>query len=103
MSKQRKTHHSAAMLELWRPPHDAGEPIGCLASTYTFAPELFDEQCLARFLKIESEPNREDLAFLLERESRLGSIYAGGSGGLYGSRSRAFAALVCASGPDSEG
>ena len=65
------------MLELWRPPHDAGEPIGCLASTYTFAPELFDEQCLARFLKIESEPNREDLAFLLERESRLGSIYAG--------------------------
>ena len=77
MSKQRKTNHSAAMLELWRPPHDAGEPIGCLASTYTFAPELFDEQCLARFLKIESEPNREDLAFLLERESRLGSIYAG--------------------------
>ena len=65
------------MLELWRPPHDSGEPIGCLASTYTFAPELFDEQCLARFLEIESEPNREDLAFLLERESRLGSIYAG--------------------------
>ena len=77
MSKRQKTHHSAAMLELWRPPHDSGEPIGCLASTYTFAPELFDEQCLARFLEIESEPNREDLAFLLERESRLGSIYAG--------------------------
>jgi len=37
----------------------------------------FDEQCLARFLEIESEPDREDLAFLLERESRLGGAYAG--------------------------
>jgi hypothetical protein len=48
-----------------------------LATTYTFAPALFDEQCLARFLEIESEPDREDLAFLLERESRLGGVYAG--------------------------
>ena len=65
------------MLDLWRPPQGAGDPLGCLATTYTFAPGLFDEQCLARFLEIESEPNREDLAFLLERESRLGSVYAG--------------------------
>lgn len=65
------------MLELWRPPQGAGDPIGCLATTYTFAPGLFDEQCLGRFLEIESEPNREDLAFLLEREFRLGSVYAG--------------------------
>ena len=27
------------MLDLWRPPQDAGEPIGCLATTYTFDPE----------------------------------------------------------------
>jgi hypothetical protein len=69
--------HRNAMLDLWRPPKAAGDPVGCLATTYTFAPGLFDEQCLARFLEIESEPNREDLAFLLERESRLGPIYAG--------------------------
>ena len=77
MSARRKTSSSGAILELWRPPQGAGDPIGCLASTYTFAPALFDEQCLARFLEIESEPNREDLAFLLERESRLGGVYAG--------------------------
>ncbi|RQV93527.1 hypothetical protein EH220_08120 [bacterium] len=65
------------MLDLWRPPQGAGDPIGCLATTYTFEPGMFDEQCLARFLEIESEPDREDLAFLLERESRLGSVYAG--------------------------
>jgi hypothetical protein len=77
MRKSRRTSSSGAILDLWRPPQGAGDPIGCLATTYTFAPGLFDEQCLARFLEIESEPNREDLAFLLERESRLGSIYAG--------------------------
>jgi hypothetical protein len=77
MSKRAKQSSGGTMLDLWRPPHGAGDPVGCLATTYTFAPGLFDEQCLARFLEIESEPNREDLAFLLERESRLGSVYAG--------------------------
>src|ERR1700677_1862093 len=77
MSKRTNSTRSGIMLDLWRPPKDAGDPIGCLATTYTFAPGLFDEQCLARFLEIESEPNREDLAFLLERESRLGGVYAG--------------------------
>ena len=61
------------MLELWRPPENAGEPIGCLATTYTFHPELFDEHCLGRFLEIESEPNREELGVRKRaREYRLG-------------------------------
>ncbi|MBI1854198.1 MAG: phospholipase D family protein, partial [Planctomycetes bacterium] len=77
MSARAKGSDRGAMLDLWRPPQNAGDPIGCLATTYTFAPGLFDEQCLARFLDIESEPDREDFAFLLERESRLGSVYAG--------------------------
>jgi hypothetical protein len=77
MSKRKRVSNSGAMLDLWRPPQDAGDPVGCLATTYTFASGLFDEQCLGRFLDIESEPNREDLAFLLERESRLGGVYAG--------------------------
>jgi hypothetical protein len=77
MSRSRNKSKSGAMLDLWRPPAGAGDPVGCLATTYTFTPGLFDEQCLARFLEIESEPNREDLAFLLERENRLGGVYAG--------------------------
>jgi hypothetical protein len=77
MSQRKSKTSHGAMLDLWRPPQGAGEPIGCLTTTYTFTPGLFDEQCLARYLEIESEPNREDLAFLLERESRLGSVYAG--------------------------
>ncbi len=77
MSRNGKAPVKTAMLDLWRPPRSAGDPVGCLATTYTFAPELFDEQCLARFLEIESEPDRESLAFLLERESRLDAIYSG--------------------------
>lgn len=77
MSCLNKTRANGTMLELWRPPPAAGDPMGCLTSTFTFTPGLFDEQCLARFLEIESEPNREDLAFLLERETRLGGVYAG--------------------------
>lgn len=77
MTARRRRAASGVMLELWRPPANAGDPIGCLATTYTFRPGLFDEQCLARFLEIESEPDREELAFLLERENCLGSVYAG--------------------------
>jgi hypothetical protein len=77
MSKRSNKSISGSMLDLWRPPQDAGDPIGCLATTYTFSPGLFDEQCLGRFLEIDSEPSREDLAFRLERESLLGSVYVG--------------------------
>jgi hypothetical protein len=65
------------MLDLWRPPQGAGEPIGCLTTTYTFSPTMFDEECLGRFLQIDSDPGREDLPFFLEKESRLGEVYAG--------------------------
>jgi hypothetical protein len=77
MSRRTKRDDQATMLDLWRPPTGAGDPRGCLASTYTFEPGLFDEQCLGRFLGIESEPQRESLAYLLEREMRLGTAYAG--------------------------
>ena len=77
MKKRNSGSSRGAMLDLWQPPEGAGDPVGCLATTYTFHPGLFDEQCLARFLEIESEPDREDLAFLLERETRLGGVYAG--------------------------
>jgi len=77
MAKRKKGKTSGTMLELWRPPSGAGDAVGCMATTFTFQPALFDEQCLARFLEVDSEPDREDIAFLLERETRLGAVYAG--------------------------
>lgn len=77
MSPNKKNNHGGTMLDLWRPPHGAGDPVGCIATTYTFSPMLFEEECLARFLGIGTSASHEGLAFLLERETRLGSIYAG--------------------------
>ena len=77
MAKKKKSDTAVAMLELWRPPVGAGEAIGCLATTFTFQPGLFEEQCLARFLQVDSDPQREELAYLLEREANLGKAYAG--------------------------
>ena len=76
MSKSRRQSEQI-MLEAWRPGRDAGDPVGCLATTYTFDPGFFEEDCLARFLEIDSLPDREGLAYLLERENRLGPTYAG--------------------------
>ncbi len=66
MSRDRK-NSGERMLELWRPPRNSGEPIGCLGSTFTFDASLFDEHCLGRFLEIDADPEREDLSFLLQR------------------------------------
>ncbi|MCH7728772.1 MAG: hypothetical protein IH991_20150 [Planctomycetes bacterium] len=76
MSK-RKRQVDRTLLESWRPPRGAGDPIGCLTTTFTFGAGLFEEECLARFLEIDSLPDREGLAYLLERENRLGPTYAG--------------------------
>lgn len=66
-----------ALLELWRPPADAGEPVGCIATTFTFDAEHFDRHCLGRFLGVESDPDREGIPFLIEREDALSKVYAG--------------------------
>jgi hypothetical protein len=72
-----KKERQSTMLECWRPPTGAGDPVGCIAATFTFDPNFFEEECLSRFLNIDSHPDREGLAFLLERENLLGSLYAG--------------------------
>ena len=72
-----KKDRQSTMLECWRPPTGAGDPVGCMAATFTFDPNFFEEECLTRFLNIDSHPDREGLAFLLERENLLGSVYAG--------------------------
>ena len=43
MSK-RKARYDHALLESWRPPREAGEPVGCLSTTYTFDAGIFEER-----------------------------------------------------------
>jgi len=46
------------MLSLWQPPPKAGDPVGVLATTFTLDTALFEEECLARFADVQSDPLR---------------------------------------------
>ena len=51
--------------------NQAGDPVGCVATTFTFAPDFFEEHCLSRFLRLESDPREDGAAYLIEREEKL--------------------------------
>lgn len=38
------------LLDRWLPPPGAGAPVGCIATSFTFDQELFEQECLPRFL-----------------------------------------------------
>lgn len=62
------------LLDAWVPPQDAGDPIGCVATSYTFAPAFFEEECLGRFLKLESDAREDGPVYLIEREEKLSTV-----------------------------
>ncbi|GAC1558748.1 MAG: hypothetical protein NVS2B5_21620 [Beijerinckiaceae bacterium] len=64
------------LLDLWRGEDDFGRPLGCVTTSFTFDAELFEEQCLARFLSIQSNPNETAKAYLIEREEKLAQCFA---------------------------
>lgn len=74
MSKRNITKPGhARILEAWEPPDDAGEPLGCVATTFTFEPHFFEEECLSRFLSLETAPE-DGAAYLVEREEKLAQL-----------------------------
>jgi hypothetical protein len=66
----------ARLLDLWTGEEAFGRPLGCVTTTFTFDAELFEEQCLARFLSIQSNPNETAKAYLIEREEKLSQCFA---------------------------
>jgi hypothetical protein len=66
----------ARLLDLWVPPPDAGRPVGCVATTFTFDANHFEEQCLGRFLSMQSDPAETLKAYLIEREEKLSQTFA---------------------------
>lgn len=61
------------ILEAWEPPDDAGEPLGCVVTTFTFDAAFFEEECLSRFLLLETAPE-DGAAYLVEREEKLAQL-----------------------------
>lgn len=66
----------ARLLDLWTGEEGFGRPLGCVTTSFTFDAELFEEQCLARFLSIQSSPNETAKAYLIEREEKLSQCFA---------------------------
>jgi len=64
------------LLDLWRGEEPFGRPLGCVTTSFTFDAELFEEQCLARFLSIQSNSNETPRAYLIEREEKLSQCFA---------------------------
>lgn len=62
------------LLSLWQPPPKAGDPVGVLATTFTLDTALFEEECLARFADVQSDPLRDGALYRIEREEKLASL-----------------------------
>ncbi len=62
------------ILDAWIPSEDAGEPVGCVATSFTFSPVLFEEDCLGRFLQLETDATEDGPAYLVEREEKLSQL-----------------------------
>lgn len=66
------------LLDAWVPPNNAGKPIGCFASTFTFASRFFEAECLSRFAGITElrDDSSRALEWALESHERLGALSA---------------------------
>jgi hypothetical protein len=64
----------ARLLDAWTPPSNAGEPLGCIATSYTFSPAFFEEECLGRFVHLETDATEHGTAFLVEREEKFSQL-----------------------------
>ncbi len=73
MSARQKGRYEK-LLSMWAPPDDAGKPIACLTTTYTFSASFFEEQCLSRFLAMDSDPVADGVDYLIEREEKMSGL-----------------------------
>lgn len=72
--RQEKKPGHGKLLDAWTAPPGAGDPVGCLATTFTFHSEFFEEQCLSRFARIESDRDEDGPVYLLEMEEKLSQL-----------------------------
>jgi len=71
MARKKADEGTARLLEVWEPPPGAGDHIGCVATTFTFDPNFFEEHCLSRFLRLDTDPREDGAAYLINREEKL--------------------------------
>ncbi|MCB1130702.1 MAG: hypothetical protein KDN05_06195 [Verrucomicrobiae bacterium] len=76
MKRRRQPEGTGRILDAWTPPEDAGDAIGLIATTFTFKPDFFQQDCLDRFLGLQTDPDEDGPAYLIEREEKLAQLRA---------------------------
>ena len=72
MSRRKGDEAYGKALDLWQAPPNAGEPLVCIATSYTFDATFFETECIGRFLQMEAHPSESaSVAYLIEREEKL--------------------------------
>lgn len=73
-AKNKKDKVSKRLLTAWEPSEGAGVPVGCVATTFTFSPVFFEEECLSRFLQMQSDALEDGPVYIIEREEKLADV-----------------------------
>lgn len=76
MKKTSKSSPPQPLAGYWMPPPNAGAPVVCLASTYTFHASLFEDDLLPRFLGLRFDSTEKERVFIAEREDKLSTVTA---------------------------
>ena len=75
-----KQPESPTLAARWSPPvtaaGEAGQPIACVATTYTFFAALLERDLLPRFLGLKLDDTENEEAFVVEREEKLNVVHA---------------------------
>lgn len=69
-----KESRESKLRELWMPPDEAGIPVGVITTTYTFSAPFFEEECLSRFLSLDTDAAEDGALYLIEREERIAAL-----------------------------
>lgn len=72
--KAKKKSYTNKLLDAWQPPEAAGDPLGCVATTFTFSPVFFEEECVGRFLQMQSDAIEDGPTYIIEREEKLADV-----------------------------
>jgi hypothetical protein len=72
MSRRKSDESSGKALDLWEAPAGGGEPLVCVATSFTFDAAFFEAECVGRFLQMNTHPSEsESVGYLIEREEKL--------------------------------
>jgi hypothetical protein len=72
MSRRNTSDAYGKALDLWQAPEGTGDPLVCIATTFTFDATFFETECIGRFLQMDGHPSETaSVAYLIEREEKL--------------------------------